>query len=801
MEHAPVRQQQRRRVVHARHGIARQRGPRPRRRTPQLRGVDRPRGIVEPGGAGAAGHEHVTGGEERGVAVPAGVLHRAGVRPRRIRLVQVDNLRRIGRRIPAADVEDSPRLVHDGGPVAPCRVEVATRAGGPAPGAGDVEPARRLQLAGIEHAPVRRHEVPWIVLQRQARGRQFAPRRPRPHLGDGHDRAAFVGAGDGNHFTVRQSGVGRVPPPLSHRRPRLPRARCGVEHVGVRQAVVVVDVPTGDQQPPVREKVVTGAEQKRRTRDRREDPRGRVPHLWIADVPPAQHRPVGQQMDVELHDRRRKHRRPLADLRLRPRCRIRYGVRRGIRDRKVRTVARDRILATTEKPIPIPQLGRIGIQQQAEVGGGAGEPIPDDGRHVPLLEPGCLVHAPGIRRRADVRLRQRDVVATARVRGPGIDAVVRVACGPGDVRVLVHDLVHGDGIGRIRGAITLCEIEMQRGARDRGPRRNAPDVELHDDGVGNRVVWPGIDAERGVGRIARRVEIQKRVPRRRKHRRRFARRRCGRGDGIHDRQGGSIGCDRILAAAERSIPVPQLRWIGIHQQAEIGGGGAQPSLHQRGHVPLFESRRLVDGLGVHGGTDVRLGQRNVVVTTRIRRPVVHAVVRVAGRLGQSRVLVDDLVHGDGIGRIRGGITLREIEIQRRTRNRRSGRDAREIELEHAGVGDLVVRPGIQVERRRRRIVGRIDVQVAIGGGADDDGRRLNGRRDPKRVSRVRDGAFVLARHEGQRKDEERKPHRMLDDGTEESEAAHTRFLRRGLPGGEAESLACIRRATATDGRL
>src|SRR5207302_4585530 len=122
----------------------------PGRGTPQLRGVDRARGVIEPGSAGATGHEHVARGEQGAVDLAAGVRHRSGIRPRRVRLIEIDDLRRVGRRVAAPDIEDLPRQVHDGGAVAAPRAEIATWPIAPSARARDVEPARRLLFAGIE---------------------------------------------------------------------------------------------------------------------------------------------------------------------------------------------------------------------------------------------------------------------------------------------------------------------------------------------------------------------------------------------------------------------------------------------------------------------------------------------------------------------------------------------------------------------------------------------------------------------------------------------------------------------------
>ena len=718
--------------------------------------MDRARRIVEPGGAGPAGHEHVAGGEKGGVHLAAGVRHRSGVRPRRVRLIEIDDLGRVsGRVVAAACVEDFPRQVHDGGSVVAPRPEVAPRPVGPSARAGHVQPARRLLFAGIEDAPVGRHEQARVPLQRQVRRRELPPVRPVPHLRNRVDRHVLVGAADGEDFAVRQGGVGGIPSPHGHGRPNLPGVGHRIEQVGVGQTVPVGDVPAGNEQPTVGEEVVARAKQPRGTRHRREATGSRIPHLRVTDASPAQHRAVGQQVNVELYDGRRKHRRPLADLRFggrrgRGRGRGRRRTpRRRVDHRQGRMIAGHRIFTARERAVAIAQLRGIRIQQQAEVRGGSVEPSLHHGRHVPRLESRGLVDALRVHRGADVRLRQRDVIATTPIGRPPIDAVVGVARRSRRIGVPIDDLVSGDGISRISGGVTLREIEAQRRARNGGSCRNARQVELHHDRVGDRVVRPRVDIEGRPRRIIGRVEIQVRIAGGGEHRRLLPRRwrRCrGR---VDHREEGAVARDGVLPTAEITVPIPQRRRIGIHQQAKIRGGRGEPSLDQRSHVPLFEPGRLVDPLRVHGSADVRLRQRNVVVATGIRCPGIRAVVGVAGRPAHVRVLVEDLVYGDCVGRIRGGIALREVEIQCRARDRSACRNAREVELQHAGVGDLMVRPRIHAEHGRRPIVGRIDVQEPVGGGTDDDGSGLYRRGKTGNASRSRDRTFVLARHEGE----------------------------------------------------
>ena len=207
--------------------------------------------------------------------------------------------------------------------------------------------------------------------------------------------------------------------------------------------------------------------------------------------------------------------------------------------------------------------------------------------------------------------------------------------------------------------------------------------------------------------------------------------------------------NRILIATEGAVPVPQLGRIGVEEQAEIPGGVVHPSLHDGRDIPLLEARRLVDGLRIHRRTDVGLRQGNVVGATGVRRPGIDPVIRIAGRSGQIGILVDDSVRGDRVGRLRHAIALDQIEIQGRTRDGRSRGDTREIELHHDGIGDLVVRPRIEIERGLPCRVYRIDVQIGVTAGTDHGGCRPGDRVGAGRTRSLCDRSLVLTRHHHQ----------------------------------------------------
>src|SRR5437667_4531134 len=87
----------------------------------------------------------------------------------------------------------------------------------------------------------------------------------------------------------------------------------------------------------------------------------------------------------------------------------------------------------------------------------------------------------------------------------------------------------------------------------------------------------------------------------------------------------------MIRRPPRSTLFPYTTLFRSHQQTEIGGRVAQPVLGEGRHVPLFEARCLVDVRRIHRGTDVRLRQRNAVVTT--------AVDRKSTRLNSSHITI------------------------------------------------------------------------------------------------------------------------------------------------------------------
>ena len=127
--------------------------------------------------------------------------------------------------------------------------------------------ARHVQVprgrgeAGQEHLAVRRHEhrrVVWIG-DRQAGVGQPAPGAAVPDLRNGDDRAALVGAGDGQDLAARQGGGRRVVAALRHRAGGAPGPRRRVEDHRPGVAIGAGDGPAGDQQPAVRQEGVPAA--------------------------------------------------------------------------------------------------------------------------------------------------------------------------------------------------------------------------------------------------------------------------------------------------------------------------------------------------------------------------------------------------------------------------------------------------------------------------------------------------------------------------------------------------------------
>ena len=187
---APVREQQRGRVVLAGDRLGRERRPRAGRRVPALGGVDAV-GEVHEARAGrvAAGREHAAVREHGEVVLAAPVRHRRGLRDRRRGAVDVDHAR-VAARAAAARDEDLADVVERVAAVAAVdRVARALRL--PGAGAVRVEAAHRRVRARDERAPVRRHVGPRVqrLAQRggaqrpQARRTSCAPRarsgRPR----------------------------------------------------------------------------------------------------------------------------------------------------------------------------------------------------------------------------------------------------------------------------------------------------------------------------------------------------------------------------------------------------------------------------------------------------------------------------------------------------------------------------------------------------------------------------------------------------------------------------------------------
>ena len=274
------------------------------------------------------------------------------------------------------------------------------------------------------------------------------------------------------------------------------------------------------------------------------------------------------------------------------------------------------------------------------------------------------------------------------------------------------------------------------------------------------------------------------LPRRRFHRRR-----------IHHREIRTVVGDRIFAAAERAVPIPQLGGVGIQQQTEIRRGVGEPSPNDGCHIPLLESRRLIDVLRRHRRPDVCLRQRDVVITTRIRRPGIDAVVRVACCTRQNGVLVDDRVRGDGIGRIGRGVTRDEIERQGCARDGRSRRNARKIKLHQNGIGRLRIWPGIQIELRFRRIVAGIDVEIRVPSWLDYGGGRCLSQDCVRAGSRRRGGAVVAAGV--QQNGADREHCQGWDECVQEPRPMHERLLDGSASAaGQRGPSACIPRATA-----
>jgi hypothetical protein len=323
-EHPPVGKQQGRRVVLARDGLRRERCPLAGRRIPAFGVVDAAVHVDERRARGiAAGCENRAVGQQRQVVLAAAKRHRRGGAHLRRCPVRVDHARVVGRATAArderlADVEDRVAAVAavDG---------VALAVGLPRAAAGRVELPKRRIRARVEDAAVGRHVHPRIERQVERGGAERTERSVRPpHLR--HVRTAFRD----EHLAVREGGDRRVPAPRGHVGSEAPSVGHWIEEMRLDDPVqLLILVAAGDEQRAVCEVGEAGAEDvvSRVDVDRGLRARGRVVHRGpgegligkrlrgaVADRVPGEHLPVGQQSDVDPHNRPVHDRTPLAGL-------------------------------------------------------------------------------------------------------------------------------------------------------------------------------------------------------------------------------------------------------------------------------------------------------------------------------------------------------------------------------------------------------------------------------------------------------------------------------------------------------
>ena len=216
------------------------------------------------------GHQDRAIGQDGRVVLPPREGHLGGlvlrVAPRRGLLAQVEQFGVGDGRAAAADVEHLVGAVQDGRTVVPLPVGALNAQIGPGPGAGGVQGPGLRQRAGHEDLAVRADVQAGIEVQRALRvARQAAQGPGPPHLRNGVGDRASARAGEAarqhQHAAVGQPRHGRVPPAGVHRRPRRPRAGHRVVDGCLVHARAVGQVTARDEQAPVGQERVPGAEQ------------------------------------------------------------------------------------------------------------------------------------------------------------------------------------------------------------------------------------------------------------------------------------------------------------------------------------------------------------------------------------------------------------------------------------------------------------------------------------------------------------------------------------------------------------
>src|SRR4029077_18063525 len=99
----------------------------------------------------------------------------------------------------------------------------------------------------------------------------------------------------------------------------------------------------------------------------------------------------------------------------------------------------------------------------------------------------------------DVSLSHRDVVITAGIGSPRIGAIVSEACGQGQIWIYGQFRCSNrvERISRFVMCVTLHQVKIELSIGNGRPGWNTGKIKLHQNHIGNLVVWPGVEVESG----------------------------------------------------------------------------------------------------------------------------------------------------------------------------------------------------------------------------------------------------------------------------------------------------------------
>ena len=272
-------------MIQARNLGARHRRPRFGGRVPHLGGEYRRPEIAETRPAGSAGDQDLAVWKDRRIELPARELHRRDLAPDGVRLGEIDDFGRLGRRIAAARHEDPAGAVHHGGSVVAIHIEGMSRDHAPRAGAGGVQGARHRARCRVEHPAVRHQMHARIEVEKQLRAGQMTPctalnledrgKRVLSH------RALMLPEATSTSPLLRSRSRG-VPAPGMHIGHAGPEVVDRVVRGRVRQADTILDVTARHEQSAAPQEDMTGTEEvvARRGRGGRR-PGGRIPQAYF----------------------------------------------------------------------------------------------------------------------------------------------------------------------------------------------------------------------------------------------------------------------------------------------------------------------------------------------------------------------------------------------------------------------------------------------------------------------------------------------------------------------------------------